>query len=58
MGNVGIRFVLGAVLGSILTAAVGAVIASFGVTSLNGIAVSLFVGAVAGAAGVIGGAFK
>jgi hypothetical protein len=50
------RFIAGAALGSILTAAAGAVAASFGMGSVNGIVVAAFVGVVAGAASVVGGA--
>lgn len=50
------RFIVGAVLGSIFTAAAGAAVASFGIGSVNGIVVAAFVGIVAGAASVAGGA--
>ncbi|XKM40303.1 hypothetical protein A4U53_030695 [Rhizobium ruizarguesonis] len=50
------RFILGAALGSVLTVASGFAAASFGMTSVNGIFISLFVGVVSGLSSMIGGA--
>lgn len=50
------RFLLGAAFGAFVTAASGAAAVSFGLTSVNGVFISLFVGVVAGLSSVIGGA--
>ncbi|WP_164834482.1 hypothetical protein [Sinorhizobium meliloti] len=52
------RFVVGAVLGSILTAAAGSIAVSFGAQSFNGVVVAAFVGVVAGAASIVGGVLR